>query len=83
MTMKKQLFQPSWFFYPHTRIAIIVFSEEGLAEQEAIMGDGEYIREATRGEQQYQTSGIMLMVSQYFSIIAGAPVETTGTGLAS
>lgn len=51
-------FRPGWFIYPHTGIAIIVLSESELAEQEAVMGVGEYIREATEGELAYQTSGI-------------------------
>lgn len=70
-------FRPSWFIYPHTGIALIVLSESELAEQEAVMGNGEYIREATKGELAYQESGIPKMVAEYHSIISGAPIETT------
>lgn len=79
-------FHPGWFIYPHTGIAIIVLSESELIEQEAVMGNGEYIREATEGELAYQTSGIPAMVAEYHSIISGAPIEAIdrkNTGLAS
>lgn len=69
-------FRPGWFVYPHAGIALIVLSESELAEQEAVMGDGEFIREATEGELAYQTSGIPAMVVQFFTIIAGEPIET-------
>lgn len=85
--MKPKSFRPRWFVYPHTGIALIVFNEEELAEQEAQMGNGEFIREATKAEQEYQTSGIPEMVAQYFSIISGAPIgariETKNSGVAS
>lgn len=77
-------FRPGWFIYPHTGIAIIVLSESELAEQEAVMGNGEFIREAIRGEIEYQTSGILLMLAEYHTLISRAPIESTGiTGLAS
>lgn len=41
------------------------------------MGTGEYIRDATIGEMAYQLSGIPEMVTEYHSVIAGAPIETT------
>lgn len=76
-------FRPSWFIYPHAGIALIVLSESELAEQEVVMGTGEYIREATEGEMAYQESGIPKMVAEYHSIIASAPIETQNSGVAS
>jgi len=82
--MKPQSFRPGWFAYPHTGIATIVLSKEELAEQEAVMGNSEYIRSVTKGELAYQLSGIPAMVVEYHSIIAGAPIENgTVTGFAS
>ena len=84
--MKPQSFRPGWFAYPHTGIATIVLSKEELAEQEAVMGNSEYIRAVTKGELAYQTSGIPAMVAQYHSILSGAPIESaerTNNGLAS
>lgn len=84
--MKQKPFHPSWFAYPSLRIATIVISESELAEQEATIGNGEYLREATKNEVAYQESGIPTMVVEYHSIISGAPIETTdrkNTGIAS
>lgn len=86
MTLQNQKpFSPSWFFYPHIGIAVIIFGEEELSTSEVAMGNGEFIREATPSEVSYQTHGILEMVLNYFSIISGAPIYSAGgnKGIAS